>query len=435
MSDSEIFYIITILYSGVWTMRKSAKKKPENDIRSFSVKFMMNYDNSVIMTAADDNYLMLEGCAKEDIGKNIRDVLGKEDCKRLKFYFDSYRGHEFQLKYIKRFTKSDNLLWSVNAKINYPNMYCDAQRLEDSGNSLYTKETEAFSEQYGVMILKKTEKSYHIEYASDFIYNMTNGKNDVYIDDILEGEETQKRFERILDRCIVKNLPFEGYVKTTFKKYGEVVGHIRIKPFTKNGDYCAAVSISERNENTPSASVPYSMNISEKISGKYFFGCGIIDCSLHDHIYFYDINPYLADLISKGRISKSVIVNSYPFKSALCQKTSFFGMINSPDITGKEHYRYFIGAVPVIMGNEAVRMLIFLIPSENHNIMDESLLGVLTPRESNVLRLAAEGMDNKCIASLLNISDGTAKRELFCCYQKLNVKNKTEALLKMYHLI
>ena len=417
-------------------MKKSAKKEYKNGISSFSVKFMMNYDNTIIMTEADDNYLMLEGCTREDVGKNIRDALCADDCKRLKLYFDSYRGHEFKLKYIKKFTRFDNLLWSVNVKINYPNMFCSGERIEESCDSLYVEKNADCMEKYGVMILEKTEKGYRIEFASDFILNLAKGKkNAVYIDEMIENTEIRESVKGLLDRCIEKKSPFEGYVKNIFRNRGRKAYYANIKPFSKDGRCCVAVNISERNVYGQLAAVPYSLNVSEELSGNYFFGCGILDRSSADHIFFYDINSYLAELISKGRISKSTIVNSYPFKSAVRQKTSSFGIIKSPDNVSGEYRRYFIGAVPVINGSRAVRILIFLIPWDSHNIIDESLLDLLTPRESNVLRLAAEGMDNKCIAKLLNISDGTAKKELFCCYQKLNVKNKTEALLKMYHLI
>ena len=56
----------------------------------------------------------------------------------------------------------------------------------------------------------------------------------------------------------------------------------------------------------------------------------------------------------------------------------------------------------------------------------------LTPREKEVLSLAAKGMMYKEIASELGISNDTVSTTLGHVYGKLGVSNKTEATL-IYH--
>lgn len=58
----------------------------------------------------------------------------------------------------------------------------------------------------------------------------------------------------------------------------------------------------------------------------------------------------------------------------------------------------------------------------------------LTERELEVLALASEGLSNKEIADRLFISVPTVKTHLSNCYLKLNVKRRTQALLKAKEL-
>lgn len=56
--------------------------------------------------------------------------------------------------------------------------------------------------------------------------------------------------------------------------------------------------------------------------------------------------------------------------------------------------------------------------------------GVLTPRELEVLRLAARGMGNKDIAAALSLSLPTVKAHLVNIFNKLGVGSRTEAVLR-----
>jgi len=53
----------------------------------------------------------------------------------------------------------------------------------------------------------------------------------------------------------------------------------------------------------------------------------------------------------------------------------------------------------------------------------------LTPAEMDVLRLVAQGLDNKSIARELNLSERTVTNRLSEIYQKLHVANRTQAAL------
>jgi DNA-binding NarL/FixJ family response regulator len=58
----------------------------------------------------------------------------------------------------------------------------------------------------------------------------------------------------------------------------------------------------------------------------------------------------------------------------------------------------------------------------------EALVEPLTPRELQVLTLAADGLANKAIAATLHISDETVKFHLGAVFGKLGASNRTDAV-------
>jgi DNA-binding NarL/FixJ family response regulator len=58
----------------------------------------------------------------------------------------------------------------------------------------------------------------------------------------------------------------------------------------------------------------------------------------------------------------------------------------------------------------------------------------LSPREIEVLRLAAQGLSNKAIGAQLTISDRTVQGHLANIYGKLAVGNRTEAVTRAIQL-
>jgi two-component system nitrate/nitrite response regulator NarL len=63
----------------------------------------------------------------------------------------------------------------------------------------------------------------------------------------------------------------------------------------------------------------------------------------------------------------------------------------------------------------------------NDNKKDSSPFSALTPRETEILALLAEGQSNKAIARNLGISDGTVKLHVKAILRKLNLHSRVEA--------
>lgn len=59
---------------------------------------------------------------------------------------------------------------------------------------------------------------------------------------------------------------------------------------------------------------------------------------------------------------------------------------------------------------------------------EDELIDPLTPRETEVLELLAQGLANKQIALALDISEHTVKFHISAVYRKLGVTNRTEAV-------
>lgn len=64
-----------------------------------------------------------------------------------------------------------------------------------------------------------------------------------------------------------------------------------------------------------------------------------------------------------------------------------------------------------------------------HRLLEDLLGEALTPRECEVLRLAAEGCANKVIAARLNVELGTVKCHMKAVMDKLQAANRTEAVV------
>ncbi len=63
------------------------------------------------------------------------------------------------------------------------------------------------------------------------------------------------------------------------------------------------------------------------------------------------------------------------------------------------------------------------------NTAEQAQLERLTDGEMTVLRLVAQGEDNRSIAGSLNLAESTVANRLRVIYQKLHVNNRTQAAL------
>ncbi|NEJ86385.1 response regulator [Rhizobium leguminosarum] len=86
---------------------------------------------------------------------------------------------------------------------------------------------------------------------------------------------------------------------------------------------------------------------------------------------------------------------------------------------------------------EAIRTVVrgsrYISPSMRAKIVEKTLLdrpGSLTPRETEVMELVAEGLTNKHIARRLNLQEKTIKHHMTEILLKLGASNRTEAAIR-----
>ena len=95
-----------------------------------------------------------------------------------------------------------------------------------------------------------------------------------------------------------------------------------------------------------------------------------------------------------------------------------------------------IGAIRAARSGEAVldpavtRKLLERVVSVNGVTAEGECRGLLTPREIEILRLAARGMSNKDIAAVLFLSLRTVKAHLTNIFNKMGVGCRTDAIVK-----
>ena len=81
----------------------------------------------------------------------------------------------------------------------------------------------------------------------------------------------------------------------------------------------------------------------------------------------------------------------------------------------------------VVLHPDALGSVLFPTSSREQPELDSSDQ-ILTPREIEVLRMIAEGLGNKEIASKLAISDHTVKFHISSIFAKLDASSRTEAV-------
>ena len=313
-------------------MKKEKKKhqkvnNAEEQPKDFQAVFYSDYDGTILLNNADEAYLKLIGCTKNDIGRNIRDILGENEYKRLKYYADSYRGHIFRLKYMTGFANAENKLWKVNAKINYPVIECRGRIIETDDAVMYSlpEPKAAFyeAEDKGTVIFSKKENGFYIEFCSDNIEKK--------FPQISAGKYLCKnvtKIEKLLDECITFGRRVSCYDTDFSGENKKSLLRVNVSPIHCMETRAAAVEILFLNSRKYEKTYRYE-NGSDELFGKNIIGSAVISCRTPENVYFSDINPYLARLIRNGKITKKDITDSNAFCNLLKTKNSEYTNNNS----------------------------------------------------------------------------------------------------------
>jgi two-component system nitrate/nitrite response regulator NarL len=86
-----------------------------------------------------------------------------------------------------------------------------------------------------------------------------------------------------------------------------------------------------------------------------------------------------------------------------------------------------INAGKTVVAPHLTSVLVRFIQGDTSTTEDQGPFSELTPRESEILKLIADGQGNKLIARNLGISDGTVKLHVKAVLRKLEVHSRVEA--------
>ena len=101
-----------------------------------------------------------------------------------------------------------------------------------------------------------------------------------------------------------------------------------------------------------------------------------------------------------------------------------------PSGCGADELTAAIEAAAVGLAAFTPEQLEMLLPSANADDVEDSVNEALTPRESEVLELLAQGLSNKEIATALHVSEHTVKFHVSSIIAKLGVAGRTEAVTR-----
>lgn len=393
---------------------------PEFD--HFYSEFIREYDGNIILFDADKTYLTLTSCRPSDIGKNLRDIFSEKEYDLLQNYFDSYQGHPYHLNFIKIFTGFDNLFWKEHILIDSSRMTVKGRLLREHSDNLFPSDSSYRSAKKEVIILKKSHSGFTLDSVSESLT-----KNILLIKDKLL---TNRKYNDLLEQCYEKGISVSRW-NISLPCFDEKRYDIEIIPYHNEKHGGLTIILTESCSQDGFYFNQYE-SISESITHRYMIGCGSLKILQDKAVLFDEMNFLLSSLISEGKLRKKDITESAIFQNCIEQKTAGVGKIIIDDNNSLRHYIF--GAYPFVKNSRTTAVSVFVIPTEPVNIICTDLLKYFSPRERNILRLTVEGYSTKDIAISLSISESTVKTILYHCYRKLNVKNRTEAVLKIYGL-
>ena len=91
-----------------------------------------------------------------------------------------------------------------------------------------------------------------------------------------------------------------------------------------------------------------------------------------------------------------------------------------------------VAAGEALLAPSVTRRLIAEFAKQHRRAPDAGTLGALTPRETDVLRLIAEGLSNAQIATRLTVGDETVKTHVSRILTKLGLRDRTQAVIAAY---
>ncbi len=144
------------------------------------------------------------------------------------------------------------------------------------------------------------------------------------------------------------------------------------------------------------------------------------------------INPVMTEFLQKYSLfSMSALLKSKHWTELFTKRTSIEAPVTFP--SGRINFYFKLILIPILYKEHIHKVFIIIIDNTEQVRLNSGSSISLTPREKQVITLAAEGGKNSYIASKLGITVGTVKRTLSNAYNKLNINSRVELLHYYYN--
>lgn len=144
------------------------------------------------------------------------------------------------------------------------------------------------------------------------------------------------------------------------------------------------------------------------------------------------INPVMTEFMQKySKFSVPALLKSKHWVKLFEKRTTLEAPVNFP--LGRINFYFKLILIPILRQEQIQKVIIIIVDNTEQVRLNSGSSVSLTPREKQVIILAAEGEKNSYIASKLGITVGTVKRTLSNAYNKLNINSRVELLHYYYN--
>lgn len=375
-------------------------------------------DKNIVLANANATYFKVINKSCNYCGMDIRNFLSE---KYAAFIADMLVRKETTgktFKYIRESTCSGDT-WIVTAVCSKSEIKFAGKLLNDL-SLLSCRDMDVFSnvncdisEYVGTVIVSAENDDFFAESCSDGILSvLPEFAQRVSVKNAAKKYMFFNSSLNLLRDSIMKNMPV-SYYDMSFPEPGTPpkVYRFSVFPSASNTQKMAAVTIQRTNS-----------DLSERNTDSIGYAVCTLCRTETGSVFIKSMNDTLSLLLESGEIPYSEICNEKLFT----QTEQSRSLTIKSSVCGKNGFQYNLRVFPKNT-NEGASELVVLI----NVIPKASALSRLTPREHDVLSLAADGYPSKYIACVLNISESTVNTLVHSGYKKLGVVSRVE-LVKMY---
>lgn len=144
------------------------------------------------------------------------------------------------------------------------------------------------------------------------------------------------------------------------------------------------------------------------------------------------INPVMTEFLQKYSVfSVSALLESKHWVKLFEKRTTLEAPVTFP--LGRINFYFKLILIPILRQEHIQKVIVIIVDNTEQVRLNSGSNVSLTPREKQIIIMAAEGEKNSYIASKLGITVGTVKRTLSNAYNKLNINSRVELLHYYYN--